>query len=413
MEAVEVVQPLDRHVVARDPVERSTAVGRGGIHGQDEARDQTDDREPAEHWPRDLLEGRDVEAAVVAGRADDASEAERQEDVHEQRERGDAPERLLRVAPGVVIFGREARRHLDPIGRPAHDEEPHQGDREVTETAGAVDVLEVGRMPVPGEVRHDDEDRERDHQQRTGDVAHCQRRLDAEDVEQPHGQDHEHGDQLRESEIGEPEVEVDLRGLAREPLGDDQRADDVADERQHHRPADPVPERADGAEKVEAAPPALVRVQRDPARLVGEHRRRLRVDPVLQQSDGGRDPPEQHGPPHADRRQGEAQRAQQERRLTETDDEAVVPMERLEELALLDDCLSQVTPPLCEGTPTSVRARYSTRLWSGSMAPGARVAGAVASTSLPSISGRQEWSFLTRSGGVDSPDARGTDHGSL
>ena len=43
---VQVVEPLDRHVVAGDPVQGPTAVRRGRVHRQDQARDQTDTAKP-------------------------------------------------------------------------------------------------------------------------------------------------------------------------------------------------------------------------------------------------------------------------------------------------------------------------------------------------------------------------------
>ena len=142
----------------------------------------------------------------------------------------------------------------------------------------------------------------------------------------------------------------------REPLGDDERAHDVPDEREHDGPADPIPERRDRTEEVETRTPALVRVEGDPAGLVGEHRRGLRVDEVLQQPDGRGDPPQQDRSPGTDRGEREAERPQQERRLAQADDEPVVPVQRLEEMAFLDgrlrrDLVSHLIPPLSRARP--------------------------------------------------------------
>ena len=370
VELVQVVQPLDRHVVAGDAVEGAASVGRRRVHREDQARDQADHGEPAERGAGDLLQSRDVEAAVVADRSHHAAQAERQEEVDEQREHGHALQRLGGVPLRVVVLGREARAHLDPVRGPAHDEEPHQRDPEVAEAARVVEVLEVRRLPVPGEVGEDDEDRERNHQQRSGHVPHRQRWLDPEHVEEPDPDDHDDRDRLRQPEVREPEVEVGVvHAVARlrEPLGDDEGSHDVPDEREHDGPADPIPERRDRTEEVETRPPALVRVEGDPAGLVGEHRGGLRVDEVLQQPDGRGDPPEEDRSPRPDRGEREAERPQEERRLAQADDESVVPVERLEEMAFLDgrlrrDLVSHLIPPLCvRGPPAACRgiARHS------------------------------------------------------
>ena len=72
--------------------------------------------------------------------------------------------------------------------------------------------------------------------------------------------------------------------VRREPLGDDQVADDLAEDREDDRPADPVAERRQRADERAVPAPALMRVQRDATASVTEHRRRLGVDPGLEHS---------------------------------------------------------------------------------------------------------------------------------
>ena len=141
---------------------------------------------------------------------------------------------------------------------------------------------------------------------------------------------------------------VDLRAakrvrsvlLVREPgrLGD--VAGEETEERQHHRPADPVAERRNGPDERRVLAPGLVRVDRHPARLVREHGGELRVDDLDGKDDGRRDPPDHRGAPAAEVDHRESERSEQEARVREADHESVVPAERLQELALLDDCLS-------------------------------------------------------------------------
>ena len=71
----------------------------------------------------------------------------------------------------------------------------------------------------------------------------------------------------------------------REPLGLDQRAGDEPVDREDDRPADPVAERGQRPDERQVLAPRLVRVERDAARLVREHRRQLGVDVVLERAE--------------------------------------------------------------------------------------------------------------------------------
>ena len=351
MEPVQVVELPDRHPVPGDAVQRPAAVGRGRVHGQHQAGEQQHQRDAAEGGPEEGLERFDVERPVGGGgvrRARHAAQPEREEHVDQQRERRRRAQRQRGVPLGVVVLGREAGADLDAVCGPAHDEQPHDRDGDAA-VPGHVGVDDVGAVPVARQVGHDHEHGQGDHQQDPGHVGHHQRRPDAEDVEQPHHDDEPDADQLREPDVDRSGAEVARRGATqlrvREPLGGDQAADQVAEDRQHDRPPDPVAERRDRAEQREIAPPSLVGVQRDAAGLVGEHRGRLGVDPVLQQADGGGDPPQDHRAERADAPEREPERAEQESRVAQGDDEPVIPGHRLEQVAFLDDRLSHATPP--------------------------------------------------------------------
>ena len=62
-------------------------------------------------------------------------------------------------------------------------------------------------------------------------------------------------------------------------------------------------------------------------------------------SDGG-DPPQERGAPAAEVADRVAERAEQEARIRQGDDEPVVPAKRLEELSFLDYCFSHSQPPV-------------------------------------------------------------------
>src|SRR5207253_6691308 len=107
-------------------------------------------------------------------------------------------------------------------------------------------------------------------------------------------------------------------------------ADQLAEDREDHRPADPVAERRDRPDQREVPAPPLVRVQRDTTGLLREHRGSLGIDPVREEPDGRRDPPKAHRSPAAEGADREAEGADQEAGNTERNDESVVPAERLE-----------------------------------------------------------------------------------
>ena len=83
-------------------------------------------------------------------------------------------------------------------------------------------------------------------------------------------------------------------------------------------------------------------VQRQAARLLGEHGRELGVDGVDEDGDDGRDAPQHRCAPATEIADGEAERAEQKARVRECDHEAVVPTKRLEELLFLDYCCRHI-----------------------------------------------------------------------
>ena len=294
-------------------------------------RIEHDARQPASDQ---VVEERDVELAlgsrlVQRVDADRATDRHRQEDVDEHREHRGRPQCERGVPLRVVVLRGEARRDLDSVRRPGVQEQPDEGDSPTAPRA-ADRPVEVRAVPVTPDERDEDEHEQRDHEQRPGDVADPQRRLDAEDVEGPDADDQADRDHVSQAEVVVPDREVDVRGRAGEPLRDDQVADQLAEDREHDRPADPVPERRDRPDQREVPPPALVGVERDPARLLGEHRSGLGVDPVLHEPDHGRDAPERHRAPGTEGAEREADEADQEARIAERDDEPVVPAKRLE-----------------------------------------------------------------------------------
>ncbi len=154
--------------------------------------------------------------------------------------------------------------------------------------------------------------------------------------------------------------------LSREPGGPHDVPGEQPEVRQHDGPADPVTERRHGSDERRVFPPALVGVDRHPARLVREHRGELRVEDDDRDDDERRQPPDQRRPPTAHVEHGPPERAQHEARTRETDDESVVPAERFQELSLFDDrhadgcitgrCLSHAYLPLRPQSVASGRA---------------------------------------------------------
>src|SRR5207244_3997289 len=84
---------------------------------------------------------------------------------------------------------------------------------------------------------------------------------------------------------------------------------------------------------------------RETARLLWEHGGELGIEDGDGEDDRRRDPPDQHCSPATHVEHRPAERSQQEAWIRETDHEPVVPAERLQELAFLDDCLSHALPP--------------------------------------------------------------------
>ena len=96
-------------------------------------------------------------------------------------------------------------------------------------------------------------------------------------------------------------------------------------ERQDDRPAEPVADGRDRADERRVALPRLVGVHGDAAGEPREHRRHLGVDVVVQAADHHGDAPDDDRAPAAQREHGQAERREQEARIRERDDEAVVP----------------------------------------------------------------------------------------
>src|SRR5579871_1275565 len=99
---------------------------------------------------------------------------------------------------------------------------------------------------------------------------------------------------------------------------------------------------------------------------MAEHRCRLGVDPRLQHPDRGRSAPEDQGADHAEDAEGEAERADQEARVAERNDEPVPPTQCLEKLSLLNSRCGQTTPLPGSFAVLVAQVRIVTRRWSGS-----------------------------------------------
>ena len=196
----------------RDAVERATAVRRRGVHGDQEARDETDD-EQVLHELGVRPEDREHPADVVVARdrllARPADERDRQQDVDEEREERRRAQGELRVADGVLVLGGERRADVDPPGRPAHQPQPDQGELEPTPGQPVVVELvdEVVAVESPPYERPDHHDEQRDHQQRAGQVAERHADARAVHVEEPDGEDQPDRDQLRQPDVVRPSVE--------------------------------------------------------------------------------------------------------------------------------------------------------------------------------------------------------------
>ena len=225
---------------------------------------------------------------------------------------------------------------------------PHAG-------VGRLDrVVEVRAVEAAVEERQDHHHEERHHQQRSGEVAERDTDAHTAHVEDPDGEDQPDRDELRQPDLDRARREVarDVRvvrrpaeGLAREPGALDDLADEDAVDGKHDRPPDPVAERRDRTDERRVLPPGLVRVERESAGLLREHRGELGVERVDEDGDERRDPPQQRGAPAAEVADRVAQRPEQESRVRERDDEAVVPAKRLEKLPFLDYCCRHLPPP--------------------------------------------------------------------
>ncbi len=135
-------------------------------------------------------------------------------------------------------------------------------------------------------------------------------------------------------------------GRGRIPLVLHQEADDHAGCRQHHRPADPVPERGDRPHEREVLLPGLVGIDRDAARELGEHRRRLGVDVVVEGTEDHGHRPQDHRSPAAQAEHRSAQTRNQEAWVGQCNHKAVEPADGFEELSLLDHCGRHKKPPM-------------------------------------------------------------------
>ncbi len=162
--------------------------------------------------------------------------------------------------------------------------------------------------------------------------------LDAGDVDQPDEDHADRADDVREADVHR--AGVDGPGLAGGPLRLHEVADRRSEDRQHARPGEPVPERRDRADEREVLAPALVRIQRDSPRLVGEHRRQLGVDPVHEHADEARAGPQGEGAPGADASDRVAEPREQRSGDDHRENETVVPAQCLPKFRLLDRRLS-------------------------------------------------------------------------
>ena len=365
---------LDRHPVLRDAVERPAAVCRRRVHREDEARQMTTTKKLRRSRPNELVQRPDVVEGLDGLGTDSACESDRHERVDHEDEDRRRQQGLSRVVDGVLVLGREGRGRFGR-GRPDHDPDPDQ--RELQAPPGETGVAElegeVGGVEVAVEERQEREAEERDHQQGAGQIVERNGDPRAEDVEGPDAEDQPDGDQVLEPDVhaaGREVAVVDLRAaegvravrLVWEPRGLGDVAGEQAEERQHDRPADPVAECRHGPDERRVLPPALVRVDRDAARLLREHRGELRVEDDDRDDDDRRDSPDQRRAPATEVEHRPAERAEQEARIREANHEAVVPAQSLEEVSLLDCRNCHSTPPcsLCE-SPTRTRANPRSR----------------------------------------------------
>ena len=182
----------------------------------------------------------DVEILVAEG----AHGAHRQEAVGDHAEDGRHAQRLRRVARGVVVLRRERGAALHPVGRPAHRVQPDDDQREAARPQRVrrrTDVVvHVGAVPVAGQVGQEHHHRERQHQQRAGDVADPDGRPHPRHVERPDDDDDQRGQRDREAEVDglaehRPGVVPAGRGRRRRiPLVLDEEPDHDAGGREHH-----------------------------------------------------------------------------------------------------------------------------------------------------------------------------------
>ena len=203
-EAVELAELLDRHPVLGDPVERSRAVHRRRVHRQHEPRDDAEDHHAAEEVADERVECVRVprDQSRVGGdrlRAEGAARTERQQHVDHRREQRRAPQRHPRVALRVAVLRRERRHHLDPVGRPAHEVEPHERERQAAVLADV--EVDVRARPVARDVRQEHQHERGDAEQRAGHVAEPDRGPHAVDVEQPDEHDQPDADHDRQAQV--------------------------------------------------------------------------------------------------------------------------------------------------------------------------------------------------------------------
>src|SRR5271167_3585275 len=99
-------------------------------------------------------------------------------------------------------------------------------------------------MPLAFYVRPEADQQKRHEEAHPGDIRDPNRWSDAEDVEEPDSDDAADADEVGGGDVDNTVVE-DRLSSGWEPLRYDEETDQVAEDREHDRPADPVPEGAD------------------------------------------------------------------------------------------------------------------------------------------------------------------------
>ena len=225
-----------------------------------------------------------------------------------------------------------------------------------------VDVAVAERVArdVAVQERDDREREQRDHEQRARDVREPDRRAHAADVEEVAREHATEADHARPGHVDRADVR-EIGEMRRNETAHEENADDRAVDREHARPGEPVAERRDRAGQREVPLPALLGVHREPARLVREHRGRLRVDVRLQRTDDRRSEPDDRRPLGTEvvDRAGEA--GEQEARTRKTHHEAVPPAHRLQEPSVIDRYFCHTPIHLSNRSPAKsiVVRRYS------------------------------------------------------